>query len=238
MSMIWLVAPNDTWSSELSDLIAGLYAVRRIASLHSFSRLLQLGESPKADEFLCLIHLSPQHALSEVHAVLSLCLTSIKNTQVCIVGDLTDAQRQLLDVFQVPRLSQSQDPKLIATHLRGLFSRNQRHQAPSVTERLIKIGDIEVDRDLAKLRVAATGLEESLTPKELRILYVLAVAANKTIARDELIKAVWPGVRVSTSTIDSHMSRLRKKIEQSFECRLETHYGNGWKIAIRSQTTD
>lgn len=238
MSMIWLVAPNDTWSSELSDVLAGLYAVRRIASLQSFSRLLQLGETPRVDEFLCLIHLSSQQALPEIHAILLMCLTSVKNAQVCVVGDLTDAHHQLLNLFRVPYLSAEQDPRLIARHIRELFLSNKRHQGPSVTDRLIKIGDIEVDRDLARMRVTATGLEESLTPKEVRILYVLAIAANKTIGRDELIKAVWPGVRVSASTIDSHMSRLRKKLEQSFECRLETHYGNGWKIAVRSLNTD
>ncbi len=238
MSMIWLVAPNDTVSSELSDVLAGLYAVRRIASLQSLSRLLKLGEIPKADDFLCLIHLSQNHALTEVHATLSMCLIHIKSTQVCVLGDLTDAQHQLLDVFKVPHVSNGQEPKLIAWHLRGIFSSNQRDQGPIVTERIIKIGDIEVDRDLARLRVAASGLEEPLTPKEVRILHVLAVAANKTISRDELVKAVWPGVRVSASTIDSHISRLRRKIEQSFECRLETHYGNGWKIAVRSQATD
>jgi DNA-binding response OmpR family regulator len=236
--MIWLVAPNETWSSELSDVLTGQYAVRRIASIRSFSRLLQLGETPKADEFLCLIHFSPEHSLPEVHAFLSMCLTSIKNTQVCVVGDLTDSQHQILDVFKVSYLSLVQDPNQIARQLREIFSSNQRYQGPSVTDRLIKIGDIEVDRDQARMRVAATGLEEPLTPKEVRILYVLALAANKTIGRDDLIKAVWPGVRVSASTIDSHMSRLRKKIEQSFECRLETHYGSGWKIAVRSQATD
>jgi DNA-binding response OmpR family regulator len=100
---------------------------------------------------------------------------------------------------------------------------------------MIRVGDIEVDRDLAMMRVLATGLEESLTPKEVRIMQVLTLSANKTIGRDELIGKVWAGVRVSTSTIDSHMSRLRRKIEQSFECRLETEYGSGWKLAVRNQ---
>jgi hypothetical protein len=236
--MIWLVAPNDSVSCELSEVLVGLYAVRRIASLQNLSRILQLGEAPRAGDFLCVIHLSPQHPLPEVHAILSACLTSIKNTQVCVAGDLTDSQRQLLEVFRVQYLSLTPNPQIIAKQLRGMFAANQRNKDLNVTGGLLKIGDIEVDRDLARMRVTATGLEEALTPKEIKILCVLALAVNKTIARDELVNAVWPGVRVSASTIDSHMSRLRKKIDQSFECRLETHYGNGWKIAVRSHVTD
>jgi len=79
------------------------------------------------------------------------------------------------------------------------------------------------------------GFEEPLTPKEVRIIQVLSACVNQVVGRDELVSKVWLGVRVSASTIDSHMSRLRRKIDQSFECRLETQYGNGWKMAVRGE---
>jgi DNA-binding response OmpR family regulator len=85
------------------------------------------------------------------------------------------------------------------------------------------------------MRIMATGVEEPLTPKEIRILQVLSSSVNQSIGRDELVTKVWAGMRVSASTVDSHMSRLRKKIEQSFECRLETKYGSGWVLSIDSQ---
>lgn len=235
MSTIWLVAPDEKSTSDLNDVLSGLFAVRRIAGLLSLTRLLKLNEMRPAEGFLCLISIEADHNLIEMHSGLSSCLRVLKPHEVTLLGNLTEEQLRLAKNFGVDFIGEPNDYTEFSRLLKSKFQ-NQSHSLVShVSDNMIRVGDIEVDRDLAMMRVLATGLEESLTPKEVRIMQVLTLSANKTIGRDELIGKVWAGVRVSTSTIDSHMSRLRRKIEQSFECRLETEYGSGWKLAVRDQ---
>jgi len=189
-----------------------------------------------AEGFLCLVFLDARYGLIEVHSGISTCLQYLKDSEICIVGSLGEDQQKLVQNFGLNQLHSFSDHAKFSREIK-LIMQNQRLVGEvSITDRMIRIGDIEVDRDLSLMRILATGFEESLTPKEVRIMQVLTISANKTISRDELIGRVWTGVRVSASTIDSHMSRLRKKIEQSFECRLETEYGSGWKLSVRDQS--
>lgn len=233
MSMIWLVAPDEKSTSDLTDVLSGLFAVRRIAGLLSLTRLLKLNEMRPAEGFLCLISIDSDHDLIEMHSGLSSCLRVLKPHEVTLLGNLTEEQIRLAKNFGLDFIAEPADYTEFARLLKNKFQRQSRSAVSHISDNMIRVGDIEVDRDLAMMRVLATGLEESLTPKEVRIMQVLTLSANKTIGRDELIGKVWAGVRVSTSTIDSHMSRLRRKIEQSFECRLETEYGSGWKLSVR-----
>jgi len=235
MSMIWLVAPDEKSTSDLTDFLSGLFAVRRIGGLLSLTRLLKLNEMRPTEGFLCLISIDPDHNLIEMHSGLSSCLRVLKPHEVTIVGNLTEEQIRLAKSFALDTIVEPTDYTEFSRQLNSKFQKQFRSVVSHVSENMIRVGDIEVDRDLARMRVLATGLEESLTPKEVRIMQVLTLSANKTIGRDELIGKVWAGVRVSTSTIDSHMSRLRRKIDQSFECRLETEYGSGWKLSVRDQ---
>jgi len=235
MSMIWLVAPDEKSTSDLTDFLSGLFAVRRIGGLLSLTRLLKLNEMRPTEGFLCLISIDSDHNLIEMHSGLSSCLRVLKPHEVTIVGNLTEEQIRLAKSFALDTIVEPTDYTEFSRQLNSKFQKQFRSVVSHVSENMIRVGDIEVDRDLARMRVLATGLEESLTPKEVRIMQVLTLSANKTIGRDELIGKVWAGVRVSTSTIDSHMSRLRRKIDQSFECRLETEYGSGWKLSVRDQ---
>lgn len=233
MSMIWLVAPNSEWSDDLADTLSGVFAVRRIAGLRSLVRILKLEGVPAQQELLCIIHIDKDHEILEVHSALSSCMLKLTADKICVHGDLSPELKKLVASLKLRRFELSKNLTESTKSLKTLMARTNGVDGGVITDDTIKIGDIEVDRNLSLMRIIATGLEEPLTPKEVRILQVLSLAANKTIGRDELVRKVWAGVRVSTSTIDSHMSRLRKKIEQSFECRLETAYGSGWKISVR-----
>lgn len=238
MSMIWLVAPNSEWSDDLANYLSGVFAVRRITSLRSLVRLLKLDDPATARELICLIHIEKTQDILEAHSVLSSCLLKLTADQICIHGDLNPELKKLVTSLNLRCVGPLLSLNELTKSLKSLMTRPRVSDRIHVTEDTIRIGDIEVDRNLSLMRIMATGFQEPLTPKEVRILQVLSLAANTTIGRDELVRKVWAGVRVSTSTIDSHMSRLRKKIEQSFECRIETAYGSGWKISVRSENTD
>ncbi len=66
-----------------------------------------------------------------------------------------------------------------------------------------------------KLLLREDGSKVRLTDKETAILKYLYRAAAKTITRDKLLSEVWGyNNRVTTHTLETHIYRLRQKIEQ------------------------
>ncbi|MBE7057828.1 MAG: response regulator transcription factor [Ruminococcaceae bacterium] len=75
-----------------------------------------------------------------------------------------------------------------------------------------------------------------LTKKEIEILWTLASAANKVFSRDLLLDKLWGFDFYGDSrTVDSHIKRLRAKLEEySHEgWEIETIWGVGYKFAIK-----
>lgn len=75
-----------------------------------------------------------------------------------------------------------------------------------------------------------------LTKKEIEILWTLASNANKVFSRDLLLDKLWGFDFYGDSrTVDSHIKRLRAKLEEySHEgWEIETIWGVGYKFAIK-----
>jgi DNA-binding response OmpR family regulator len=66
----------------------------------------------------------------------------------------------------------------------------------------------------AKLLTASSGEKLRLTEKETAILQYLNRAKGTVISRDELLREVWGyNANVTTHTLETHIYRLRQKIE-------------------------
>ena len=85
-----------------------------------------------------------------------------------------------------------------------------RRSAPEPAERL-QVGVITVDRAARRVVVAGTALV--LAGKEFELLCKLATDPTRVFPKDQLLREVW-GFRSSarTRTVDSHASRLRRKL--------------------------
>ncbi|WP_326909162.1 response regulator transcription factor [Sedimentibacter sp. MB31-C6] len=75
----------------------------------------------------------------------------------------------------------------------------------------------------------------SLTKKEIEILWTLATNNNKTFTRDNLLNSIWGYDYYGDSrTVDSHIKRLRAKLEnlskKSWE--IKTIWGIGYKFEV------
>ncbi len=69
-------------------------------------------------------------------------------------------------------------------------------------------------RPSAKLLVNEKGVKLRLTEKETAILRYLYRAGDKTVSRDTLLQEVWGyNANVTTHTLETHIYRLRQKIE-------------------------
>src|ERR1051325_10655125 len=114
-----------------------------------------------------------------------------------------------------------------------------RRQMRAVTgEPKVKVGPLTID--LAARAVTLSGERLTLTPKEYRLLQVLAQHAGNVVTHQHLLKEVWG----STHVHDTHYLRIFvRKLRQKIEPRpdspkiLVTELGVGYRLA-QSETGD
>lgn len=80
--------------------------------------------------------------------------------------------------------------------------------------KLIKIKDLEIDEN--KRIVKKKGKEVSLSLKEFDLLVYMAKNKNKSLKKEELLKAVWGAFTdIELSTVAVHIRWLREKLEDN-----------------------
>lgn len=99
----------------------------------------------------------------------------------------------------------------MATQLRR-SELTRRHSGGVLVNQPMLFGDLIIDS--AEHRVTLEGEPVSLSPLEYRLLEYFATHAGQVISRERLLQDVWRYVgEVETRTVDTHVGRLRKKIE-------------------------
>jgi two-component system phosphate regulon response regulator PhoB len=87
---------------------------------------------------------------------------------------------------------------------------------PGLAEDRVRHGDIVVDR--VAHRVKRDGREIHLGPTEFRLLDYLMQHPGRVFSREQLLDAVWGSdVYVEARTVDVHIGRLRKALNQEVE---------------------
>lgn len=78
-------------------------------------------------------------------------------------------------------------------------------------------------------------IEKSLSKKECELLAIFIESPNQTIKREVLIKKVWEdnGVVVGRS-LDTYISKLRKKLKEDKRIQLVNIHGVGYKLTIEN----
>lgn len=75
----------------------------------------------------------------------------------------------------------------------------------------LKIKNLEIN--LREPEVKIDGEPVALTPKEFELLAMLLSKPNVVVEKEEIIKKLWPNVKVEENNIDTHLSNLRKKLK-------------------------
>jgi two-component system, OmpR family, response regulator len=106
----------------------------------------------------------------------------------------------------------------------------RRAAAPSGEPTSYRVADLELDR--LSHRVARSGTEIPLQPREYRLLEYLMRNAGQVVTRTMLLEHVWDyHFDPQTNVIDVHVSRLRAKIDKAFTKPLiHTVRGAGYMI--------
>jgi DNA-binding response OmpR family regulator len=87
--------------------------------------------------------------------------------------------------------------------------------------------------DLARRRISLGDREVELTQREFDLATYLFRRQGRIVSRDALLENVWNmSPSVSTRTVDTHISRLRKKLELNGEhgWRLTAVYQHGYRL--------
>ncbi|MBA8889135.1 DNA-binding response OmpR family regulator [Dokdonella fugitiva] len=107
----------------------------------------------------------------------------------------------------------------------------RRHGADAEAAETIDLAPYSLDAK--RRRISVDGREVDLTQREFDLASFLFRRHGRIVSRDALLENVWNlSSAVSTRTVDTHVSRLRKKLELSGEhgWRLAAIYQHGYRL--------
>jgi len=105
-----------------------------------------------------------------------------------------------------------------------------RRSPASVVETALRVADLEVD--LLKRSVTRGGRAIDLQPREFKLLECLMRNAGRVVTRTMLLEKVWDfHFDPKTNIVETHMSRLRGKIDRGYSRELiHTVRGAGYSL--------
>lgn len=105
-----------------------------------------------------------------------------------------------------------------------------RRPAMAASDTVLRVADLQMD--LIARKVQRADREISLQPREFRLLEFLMRHAGKTVTRTMLLESVWDfHFDPKTNIVETHISRLRGKIDKDFDIDLiVTVRGAGYSL--------
>lgn len=107
----------------------------------------------------------------------------------------------------------------------------RRMDTASGQKNVLKYDNLQIDLD--SYTVTVTGKDISLTKKEIELLWLLASNYGKVFSRDNLLDSIWGyDYFGDTRTVDSHIKRLRAKLNAGsiYGKMIKTVWGVGYKF--------
>jgi DNA-binding response OmpR family regulator len=115
----------------------------------------------------------------------------------------------------------------VAARIRAVLRRrDSRREGPR------RVGDIFIDPSRREVKVGSRRI--SLANKEFSLLRALAAEPTRVFTKEELLRDVW-GFRSMgrTRTLDSHASRLRRKLDPESGSYVVNVWGIGYRLIDR-----
>jgi len=125
----------------------------------------------------------------------------------------------------------------LSARIRSLLRRmNREPDADQAKSRILQRGDLIINED--SLQVFNKDEELRLTPTEFKLLHLLASKPGRVYSRMQLLQhAFEEEFVIDERTVDSHISKLRKKIGDtgSEPTYILTVYGFGYRFGVRDE---
>jgi two-component system OmpR family response regulator len=220
-------------------------------------KLLVLEDDPVTKDHLLRVLSAAGHTIDSCATGQEAIYLGASNDYAVIILDRMVSGIEGLSVLKALRAAGVRTPALFLTAMNGVNDRVEGLEAgaddylvkPFATSELLarinalarrppisqvvaslRVGDLELDR--MKRSVTRAGRSIDLQAQELKLLEYLMLHAGEIVTRTMLLENVWsfhfdPG----TNVIESHMSRLRAKVDRGFGDELiQTVRGAGYRI--------
>ncbi len=119
-------------------------------------------------------------------------------------------------------------------HLEELYIRIQallrRRERPQQVQDILQIADLTINRD--EQTVSRNGLPISLTPKEFKLLSILATSNGRILSKKQIADQLWDyHIETNQNTIEVYINFLRNKIDKNADVKLiHTKIGFGYYL--------
>ena len=123
------------------------------------------------------------------------------------------------------------DLNVLLARIKAVLRRTQRPSPASPTLQRVTVGDLIIDSDAHTVTVS--GRSVALSPREFKLLHVLALDAGRVLATNDLLARVWgPEYEGQPQVIYVHIRWLREKLEKDpgRPQRILTLRGVGYKL--------
>lgn len=106
----------------------------------------------------------------------------------------------------------------------------RRHDANQKEDDIITVGDLIINR--SERTASRQGQTLTLTPKEYKLVELLAMAKGRTISKQTIAEEVWDlNFETGTNTIEVYINFLRNKVDKPFATKLiHTRPGFGYYL--------
>ncbi|MGE5481645.1 MAG: response regulator transcription factor [Bacteroidota bacterium] len=127
--------------------------------------------------------------------------------------------------------------ELVLAKVNSILRRTYGEYALGHALQVLRAGEMLLNRSTN--RVARGGKEIELTPKEFRLLWLLAERAGEIVGREELLEALWDDTEfVDDNTLTVNVARVRRRLEElGLPSAIETKRGQGYRFNL-SQSGD
>jgi len=118
----------------------------------------------------------------------------------------------------------------LVARLRALLRRTGVVEA-SVNEELISFADLELNEATHEVRRAGTLID--LSPTEFILLRYLMINADRVVSKSQILDHVWQyDFRGDAGIVETYISYLRKKIDQTKPPLIHTVRGVGYRLRL------
>mgnify|MGYP001308166386 FL=1 len=127
-------------------------------------------------------------------------------------------------------------PREVMARVRAVLRRMSKTNKESTSDNVISVDNLEINLDEYTLHI--DNKKVSLTKKEIETMWTLASNPNKVFTRDNLLDSLWGFDYFGDSrTVDSHIKRLRAKIDaiEHPSWSIKTIWGVGYKFEVEEQ---
>ena len=127
-------------------------------------------------------------------------------------------------------------PSEVMARVRAVLRRVPKNQAVVHNDKILSISNLVVNME--EYSVMINNEKIALTKKEIETMWILGQNPNKVFTRDNLLDSLWGFDYFGDSrTVDSHIKRLRAKIDKQEhpQWRIKTIWGVGYKFEIEEE---